>query len=117
MGEMFLLVIDALSRWMGVEIVNAASTQNTIEHLHTIFARFGSGVARPGPTRACALPSTSQALPSPIQLESRDSTTNQTKVKKNTYLSCCANHYRSVIVYIMLQYNSNNHSFSLLSAH
>ena len=44
-----------------------------------------SGVARPGPTRACALPSTSQALPSPTQLESRDSTTNQTKVK-NTYL-------------------------------
>ena len=41
-----------------------------------------SGVARPGPTRACALPSTSQALPSPTQLESRDSTTNQTKVKK-----------------------------------
>ena len=36
-----------------------------------------SGVARPGPTRACALPSTSQALPSPTQLESRDSTTNQ----------------------------------------
>ena len=26
-----------------------------------------SGVARPGPTRACALPSTSQALPSPTQ--------------------------------------------------
>ena len=41
-----------------------------------------SGVARPGPTRACALLSTSQALPSPTQLESRDSTTNQTKVKK-----------------------------------
>ena len=41
-----------------------------------------SGVARPGPTRACALPSTSQALPSATQLESCDSTTNQTKVKK-----------------------------------
>ena len=27
---------------------------------------FISGVARPGPTRACALPSTFQALPSPI---------------------------------------------------
>ena len=67
-----------------------------------------SGVARPGPTRACALPSTSQALPSPTQLESRDSTTNQTKVK-NTYISCCANRYR-LIVYIMLQYNSDKHS-------
>ena len=41
-----------------------------------------SDVARPGPTRACALPSTSQALPLPTQLESRDSTTNQIKVKK-----------------------------------
>ena len=49
-----------------------------------------SGVARPRPTRACALPSTSQALPSPTQLESHDSTTNQTK---DTYLSCCANRY------------------------
>ena len=27
----------------------------------------GSGVARPGPTRACALPSTFQALPSAAQ--------------------------------------------------
>ena len=53
-----------------------------------------SGVARPGPTRACALPSTSQALPSPTQLESRDSTTNQTKVIKYS----CANRYRYVIV-------------------
>ena len=41
MGKMFLLVVDAHSRWMEVEIVNAASTQNTIEHLHSVFARFG----------------------------------------------------------------------------
>ena len=41
MGKMFLLVIDAHSRWMEVEIVNAASTQNTIEHLRAMFARFG----------------------------------------------------------------------------
>ena len=41
MGKMFLLVIDAHSRWMEVEIVNAASTQNTIEHLCAMFARFG----------------------------------------------------------------------------
>ena len=32
-----------------------------------------SGVARPGPTRACALPSTFQALPSAAQHDSRDS--------------------------------------------
>ena len=41
-----------------------------------------SGVARPGPTRACALPSTSQALPSPGQQDSRDSSMN---TKKQTY--------------------------------
>ena len=41
MGKMFLLVVDAHSRWMEVEIVNAASTQNTIEHLRSMFARFG----------------------------------------------------------------------------
>ena len=34
MSKTFLLVIDAHSRWMEVEIVNAASTENTIEHLH-----------------------------------------------------------------------------------
>ena len=38
-----------------------------------------SGVARPGLTRVCALPSTSQALPSAAQQDSRNSTTNQTK--------------------------------------
>ena len=32
-----------------------------------------SGVARPGPTRACALPSTFQALPSAAKHDSRDS--------------------------------------------
>ena len=36
----------------------------------------GSGVARPGPTRACALPSTSQALPSPGQQDLHDSSMN-----------------------------------------
>ena len=41
MGKMFLLVVDAHSRWMEVEIVNAASTQNTTEHLRSMFARFG----------------------------------------------------------------------------
>ena len=35
-----------------------------------------SGIARPGPTRACALPSTFQALPSRAKQESRDSVMN-----------------------------------------
>lgn len=39
--EMFLLVVDAHSRWMEVEIVNAASTLNAVEHLYSIFARCG----------------------------------------------------------------------------
>ena len=60
-----------------------------------------SGVARPGPTRACALPSTCQALPSPTQLDSRDSTTNQTKVKKiHIYLAVLTAIARSVLNYI-----------------
>ena len=53
---------------------------------HQIICAMYSGVARPGPTRACALPSTSQALPSPTQLESRDSMANQTKVKKYIFI-------------------------------
>ena len=44
-----------------------------------------SGVARPGPTRACALPSTLQALPSAISFESHDSTMDQAKI------NCSAN--------------------------
>ena len=35
-----------------------------------------SGVARSGPTSACALPSTFQALPSPARQESHDSIKN-----------------------------------------
>ena len=34
MGKMFLLVVDAHSRWMEVEAVSAASSQNTIDHEH-----------------------------------------------------------------------------------
>ena len=49
-----------------------------------------SGVARPGPNRACALPSTLQALPSAISFESRDSTMDQTKI------NCSANNHKSV---------------------
>ena len=49
-----------------------------------------SGVARPGPARACALPSTLQALPSAISFESCDSTMDQTKI------NCSANNHKSV---------------------
>ena len=49
-----------------------------------------SGVARPGPTRACALPSTFQALPSAISFESRDSTIDQSKI------NCSANNHESM---------------------
>ena len=48
-----------------------------------------SGVARPGLTRACVLPSTSQALPSPTQLESRDSRRIRPKLKKYTFILLC----------------------------
>ena len=41
MGKMFLIVIDAHSKWMEVEIVNSATAQTTIEHLRAMFARFG----------------------------------------------------------------------------
>ena len=41
MGKMFMLVIDAHSKWMEVAIVDTATTQNTIEHLCSMFARFG----------------------------------------------------------------------------
>ena len=41
MGKMILLGVDAHSRWIEVEIVNAASTQNTTDHLHSMFVRFG----------------------------------------------------------------------------
>lgn len=41
MSKVLLLVIDAHSKWKEVEAVNTASTQNTIEHLHSVFSRFG----------------------------------------------------------------------------
>ena len=46
-----------------------------------------SGVARPGPTRTCALQSTFQALPSPISFD---------RVIPQ-WIKCSANNYRSVI--------------------
>ena len=49
-----------------------------------------SGVARPGPTRACALPSTFPALPSAISFEFCDSMMDQTEI------NCSANDHKSV---------------------
>ena len=40
-GKMFLIVVDAHSKWMEAEIVNSATSQATIECLRMIFARFG----------------------------------------------------------------------------
>lgn len=41
MEKMFLIVIDAHSKWMEVEIVNSSTAQATIEHLKASFARLG----------------------------------------------------------------------------
>ena len=86
------------SKWFGlfkhVIMYNLGSTCK----MNSITVTVISGVARPGPTRACALPSTCQALPSPTQLDSRDSTTNQTKVKKiHIYLAVLTAIARSVL--------------------
>ena len=41
MGQIFLIVIDAYSKWTEIEIVKSATAQNTIKHLRMMFARFG----------------------------------------------------------------------------
>ena len=58
----------------GKKIKNAAC-KNCVDMILTYAGRT-SGVARPGPTRACALPSTFQALPSRASKKSRDSIMN-----------------------------------------
>ena len=40
-GKMFLVVVDAHSKWMEVSIVNSAMTATTIEKLRTMFATHG----------------------------------------------------------------------------
>ena len=59
---------------------------------HAIIILVLCGVARPGPTRACALPSTLQALLSAISFEFRDSTMDQTKI------NCRAKNHKSVTI-------------------
>ena len=41
MGKMFLVLIDAHSKWMEVQHVCSATSSNTISALRTIFATFG----------------------------------------------------------------------------
>ena len=48
----------------------------TIKVSHRNQPNNSSNIARPRPTRACALPSTFQALPSQAKQESRDSVIN-----------------------------------------
>jgi len=38
---MFLIVVNAHSKWMEIEVVNTVTSQATVEHLRPIFARFG----------------------------------------------------------------------------
>ena len=40
-GKMFLVVIDAYSKWIECEIMNSITSHNTIETLRVIFARHG----------------------------------------------------------------------------
>ena len=40
LGKIFLIVIDAHSKWMEVKMVNSATAQATIKHLRAIFAMF-----------------------------------------------------------------------------
>ena len=64
---------------------------------------FVSGIARPGPTRACALPSTFQALPSLAKQESGDSIMNQIRKQMhyssyNASISVCMQHIVNLLI-------------------
>ena len=41
MGKMFLLIIDARSKWLDIHITNSCNTQSTIEKLCMTFANHG----------------------------------------------------------------------------
>ena len=41
LGKMFLVSIDAYSKWMDVQVVNSATSYATIEHLRTLFSTHG----------------------------------------------------------------------------
>ena len=40
-GKMFLVVVDAHSKWLEIFSMNTASAQTTVQQLRTLFARFG----------------------------------------------------------------------------
>jgi len=39
--KMFLITVDAYSKWIDTQIVSAATSYNTVEHLRTLFATHG----------------------------------------------------------------------------
>jgi hypothetical protein len=41
MGKMFLVVVDAHSKWLEAKVVNSATSQSTIQQLRTLFATHG----------------------------------------------------------------------------
>ena len=41
LGKMYLIVVDAHSKWMEIAIVNSATTTATIEKLRSMFATYG----------------------------------------------------------------------------
>ncbi|KAK3747907.1 hypothetical protein QZH41_010210, partial [Actinostola sp. cb2023] len=41
MGKMFLLIIDAHSKWLDIHIVNSATTESTVEKLRMTFSTHG----------------------------------------------------------------------------
>ena len=41
MGKMFLLIIDAHSKWLDIHIPNSSNTKSTVEKLHMRFANHG----------------------------------------------------------------------------
>ena len=41
MGNMFLVLIDAYSKWLEVRVVSSATSNATIQHLRSIFSTHG----------------------------------------------------------------------------
>ena len=41
MGKLYLIVIDAYSRWIDVRIMHSTSAEATIQQLHSLFAVYG----------------------------------------------------------------------------
>jgi len=41
LNSMFLVVLDAYSRWLEIERMSSTTSEKTIEVLHKLFARYG----------------------------------------------------------------------------